>query len=277
MPSHAHDAHGAAMRARVVDFHSHVIPGVDDGARDLAESRAALRSMRSSGVMELIATPHVDGSIAGHSERFGSRMRELDGGWQTLCTMAASDFPDMQVHRGAEVKLDTPEPDLTDSRMRLAGGRFVLVEFPYFTIPPRSARVLAYIRECNWIPIVAHPERYDGVLDDTEILQRWKAAGAYLQVNGPSLLGRYGSQAKAAAGMLLENGWADYLSSDYHARGRTEVLTYRDSMIDMEAETQVELLMWVNPMRMLQGEEPLPVPPLPEKRGIWDRISAAFR
>jgi protein-tyrosine phosphatase len=277
MPPREREAQPVVTRAQVVDFHNHVIPDVDDGARNIEESRAALNALHSSGVQILIATPHVDGSIVHRAERFDARMRELDAGWDALCAVAYEEFPQLKLHRGAEVKLDTPEPDLSDPRMRLAGGRFVLVEFPYFTIPPRSTRVLAYMRERDWVPVIAHPERYDGVEAELALVQQWKAAGAHLQVNGASLTGRYGPEARSAAIALLGSGSADYFCSDYHARGRTEILAYRDLMIDLGAEAQAELLMWINPARLLEGEAPLAVPPLPAKRGLWDRISAPFR
>jgi protein-tyrosine phosphatase len=265
------------MRAHVVDFHNHVIPGVDDGARDPEETRSALNTLTSSGVRTLIATPHVDASIVIRGDRFESRMAELDAGWATLVEVAAAGFPELTVHRGAEMKLDMPDPDFSDPRLRLAGGRFVLVEFPYFTVPPRSTRVIAHIVEQDRVPVIAHPERYGGMEADPAIVQQWRAAGAYLQVNGASLIGRYGPEARSAAITLLENGWADYFSSDYHARGRSEILTYRDLLIEMGAEAQCELLMWVNPTRLLEGEAPLPVPALSVKRGLWDRITGAFR
>ena len=180
------------MRAHVIDFHNHVMPGVDDGARDLDEARSALNSLVSSGVRTLVATPHVDSSIVLRGDRFESRMAELDAGWASLAELAAASFPGLTLHRGAEMKLDVPDPDFSDPRLRLAGGRFVLVEFPYFTIPPRSTRVIAHIVERDRVPVIAHPERYDGLEADPEIVQEWRAAGAYLQVNGASLVGRYG-------------------------------------------------------------------------------------
>jgi protein-tyrosine phosphatase len=66
----------------------------------------------------------------------------------------------MAVHRGAEVALDTPDPDLSDDRVRLAGTRFVLVEFAYMTVPPNAGSVLRRIRDAGWVPVLAHPERY---------------------------------------------------------------------------------------------------------------------
>jgi protein-tyrosine phosphatase len=260
----------------IVDFHNHVIPGVDDGAQEEADTRLALAAMHADGVRIIIATPHVDASIALRQDRMDERMGELDGGWARLQAVLP-EFPELEVHRGAEVKLDTPEPELTDQRFRLGGGRFALFEFPYFTIPPRSASVLALVREQGWIPIVAHPERYPGLRSDLDLVKEWRAAGAYLQVNGPSLTGRYGDEPRAAAIALLENGWVDFLSSDYHARGRPHIAAYRQALLDNDGEEQTVLLMETNPERLLRDEAPLPVPPFAVRKSLWNRIAAPFR
>lgn len=261
----------------MVDFHSHLMPGVDDGARDRDESRAALEAMRSSGVQALITTPHFRGSIALRPDEFEARMRELDDGWTQLTVLGDEAVPGLEIRRGAEVLLDIPEPDLTDPRLRLGGGAFVLVEFPYFTVPPRSTRVISAIRGNGLVPIIAHPERYRDIASDTEVVDEWRKAGAYLQMNGPSLIGRYGGEARSMAVLLLERGWVDYISSDYHARGETGIAEYRDILARMGADVQAEVLMRTNPVRLLNDEPPVPAPPLPQRRRLWDRITAAFR
>lgn len=268
---------GGDGQAGFVDFHSHLIPGVDDGARNGDESRAALEAMRSAGVGAVVTTPHVSGSIVLRPDQFETRMRELDNGWAELVRVRDETVPELDVRRGAEVKLDVPDPDFTDPRLRLAGGRFVLVEFPYFTVPPRSTRVIVAIRERGWIPVIAHPERYRDIESDTALVEEWRAVGAYLQVNGPSLTGRYGPAARSAATLLLERGWIDYLSSDYHARGETGIVEYRAMLAQIGADAQAELLMRTNPARLLNDEPPWPVPPLHARRGLWERIAAVFR
>lgn len=261
----------------MVDFHSHLMPGVDDGARDGDESRGALEAMRSSGVDALITTPHFRGSIALRQDELDARMRELDEGWAQLVELGGEAVPDLDLRRGAEVLLDIPEPDLTDPRLRLGGGAFVLVEFPYFTVPPRSTRVIKAIRSSGFVPIIAHPERYRDIASDTDVVDDWRNAGAYLQMNGPSLIGRYGAEAREMAVFLLERGWADYISSDYHARGETGIAEYGQVLSRMGAHAQAEVLMRTNPVRLLNDEPPVPVPSLPVRRRLWDRIAAAFR
>jgi protein-tyrosine phosphatase len=263
-------------RDGIVDFHNHLMPGVDDGASDREESSAALQHLLEEGVRALITTPHLDASVLVNAERWAQRSAELDAGWEELLSCAAT-VPGISVQRGAELRLDTPEPDLSDARARLAGGSFALVEFAYFTVPPRSARVLASLRRNGWTPVVAHPERYAGIAADEEVIGEWRAAGAYVQVNGCSLIGRYGVEPRVMAQRILARGWADYLSSDYHARGRADIRAYRKLLEDMDGSEQATLLMEQNPRRLLAGQAPLPVPPLGGERGFWGRLAEVLK
>jgi protein-tyrosine phosphatase len=266
-----------ARTSRVVDFHNHMMPGVDDGAVDAAESREGLERLRDEGVRALITTPHVDASLVLRPDLWEPRMSQMDAAWSGLRAVAAALEPVMPVWRGAEIRLDVPDPDLSDSRLRLAGGAFVLVEFPYFAVPPRSDRTLGWLCGQGWVPVIAHPERYAGVRGDDALIASWREAGAYLQVTTGSLLGRYGGEARELALHLIGRGWVDYLCSDYHARGRPQVAACRTLLDELGAGAQADLLMSVNPSRLLEGDAPLAVPPFPIRRGLWSRLSAALR
>jgi len=223
------------------------------------ESAEALALFASEGVSALIATPHVALSLMARGEMAG-RLAEIDRGWADLESVAVG--RGTAIHRGAELRLDAADPDLSDDRLRLAGTRFVLVEFPYFTVPPRSTRTIAQIVRHGWLPIIAHPERYDGLEADLEVVGQWRDAGAYIQVNGAALLGRYGDAARTNAMRLLAAGQVDYLGSDYHARGRIRLTEYCDAITAMGGAEQVALLTATNPARVLEDERPAPVPPL---------------
>lgn len=261
------------MAVGVVDFHNHLMPGVDDGAQDDTQALAGLRAMQADGVAELVATPHLEGMLTGRAARLTERLEELDVAWERLQQLAAS--LSMAVHRGAEVALDTPEPDLSDDRVRLAGTRFVLVEFAYMTVPPNAGSVLRRIRDAGWVPVLAHPERYTRLGGASPgAAGEWRQAGALLQVNGASLLGRYGPDAKRTAQFILERGWADYLCSDFHSRTGPWIAASAAWLREHGGQEQAALLMQANPQRLLRGEDPLPVPPLP--RRLWERVRSIF-
>jgi protein-tyrosine phosphatase len=258
----------------IIDFHNHLMPGVDDGARDPEGTRAGMRAFRTAGVAGAIATPHFAGSLTLDAAQFAARMAELDAGWRALRECAAAE--EFRVWRGAEVALDIPSPELGDERLRLAGTRFVLIEFAFMAVPVNSADILAGIRERGWVPVLAHPERYLRMLHLRELPARWRAAGALLQVNGASLLGRYGPEARQVARRLLAAGEADYVCSDYHVRGEPRTAEYR-AAIARHGPEQAELLLEVNPGRLLQEQLPLPDPPLPQHSAAWRRFREWFR
>jgi protein-tyrosine phosphatase len=260
---------------QVTDFHNHLMPAVDDGAQTREESAAALAVMAAEGVGAIITTPHVNASITGNPELLSTRLAELDTGWAALQEVATGGR--VQLFRGAEVALDTPHPDLSCQSLRLAGTAFVLVEFAYMRIPPNSTGVFRNIRAAGWIPVLAHPERYVEMPTALETAMAWRQAGALLQLNGASLLGRYGPDAKRSAQRLLARGWIDYISSDFHSRSGPWIARYREWLAEHGGGEQAALLMEINPGRLLQGELPLPVPPLRPQRGVWNRMRSIFR
>lgn len=261
----------------LVDFHNHVIPGVDDGAQDIEQARAALERLRDSGVTTLVATPHLDGSLTTRPDALAERLEEIDAGWRALKEMAEIEFPEMTLGRGVELMLNTPSPDLSDERVRLCGGEFLLMEFPYMTVPPQSVQAVSELRMKGWRPVIAHPERYVGLDAKLELPGEWRRCGGHLQVNAGSLVGRYGDEARRVAHELLARGWVDYIASDYHSRGRTAIRSARAQLGELGGEEQADLLMRVNPARLVAGEAPLPVAPLNVRRGLWSRIAKVFR
>lgn len=259
------------------DLHNHLMPGVDDGAADAAEARAALAALRAAGAVHVVTTPHVDGSLTLRADALAQRLAALDAAWAVLTELAADHASGLRLDRGAEVMLDVPAPRLEDPRLRLAGGPFVLVEFPHRILPPQSADTLARLAGQGWIPLVAHPERYAGLGQDLEPIGAWRRAGAYLQVNGGALLGRFGPRVRANALELLARGWADCIASDYHARGEPRLAEYRQALTAQLGAESAELLLSVNPARIARGEAPVPVPPARPRRRVWASVLSWWR
>jgi protein-tyrosine phosphatase len=168
--------------------------------------------------------------------------------------------------------LDVPDVDFSDPRVRLAGTKFVLLEWPRLHLPPGTTQVLQRIRGQGYFPIIAHPERYIGI--DLNLANRWREVGAYLQVTYGSLDGRFGADARVFALRLLRRGMADYLASDFH--GRADRKLYKDEATALlnklgGGEAVVHLCL-TNPARIFREEPPLPVPLLPVDRGFWARV-----
>ena len=266
-----HGARTAGAAVHMIDLHNHLIPGVDDGAASADDACAGISAMHGQGFTAAVCTPHVSGALTRDPAALAARLAELDAGWDVL-RAAAADGPDFALHRGAEVMLDTPEPDLSDARLRMAGTRFVLVEFPFMAVPPNAAAALFELRMKGWEPLLAHPERYANAASDLSDAAEWRRVGARLQVNAGSLAGRYGDRPHRLAWKLLEEGMADYVASDFHTRGRVHTADAAAEM-DRRGGREARLLLTeTNPARLLSGESPLAVPPVPRPRRGWRRL-----
>lgn len=254
------------------DLHSHLVPGVDDGAATLDDALEGVERMTKVGIQRIVTTPHMEASLTRDPERFEARMARVDAAWAEVSRAVGERFPDVDFRRGHEVMLDIPDADWSDARLRLGGSSFVLVEWPRLQLPPGTVEVLSRMRLAGLRPIVAHPERYMGV--DLDIVSEWRRVGAYQQVNYGSLVGRYGAEARILAHRLLRRGWADYMSTDFH--GRAHLKLYKreawQRLQELGGDEQLSLLSGTNPRRVFRDEEPLPVPPLLRERSLWGRF-----
>ena len=258
----------------LVDIHSHLVPGVDDGARHVPGVLNAIERMTHVGIRRLITTPHIDASLALTPDRLEERLEEVTQAWETARDAIREEFPEVEYRRGHEVLIDVPEPDLSDPRIRLAGTSFALIEWPRLQVPPGTPRVVRHICDEGYRPIIAHPERYAGMIHKTELPYQWKEAGARMQVNYGSLVGRYGSEAQAVAWRIVGLGLVDYLASDFHGQSRLKIYK-KEAWAELEerdGHEALDLLCRVNPSRVLEDLEPLPVPAVSAPSVLLQRL-----
>ncbi len=251
----------------MIDLHTHLLPGVDDGARDTACALAVLAGFAADGVTAVACTPHLRASALR-----GGPPRRHDRALDALAAaLAARAGAAPALLHGWEVLLDEPGADLTHPALRLGDAPAVLVEFPRGpALPPRAADELARIRASGVVPVVAHPERYAGCTPAD--VRAWRAAGAVVQGNADALTAAGARGARARA--LLAAGLVDVVASDNHGDARSTA----DARSLLEAEGAGEaatLLTAENPARVLAGRPPLPVPPARVRAGAWGRVRRA--
>ena len=237
----------------MIDLHSHLLPGVDDGSPSIAASVPVLERFVAAGVTRLVCTPHLDASRAASAPV--ARHEAI------LADLRAAAPAGIQIDRGWEIMLDVPGADLRAPGLALAGSTAVLVEFPRTGVPPNSAEELFRLRMSGVVPVLAHPERYSGC--SPEQVTAWRRAGAVMQLDVQALQGSGRTHHVAMA--LLRAGLIDVFSSDNH--GDTRSMTHgRDWLAAHATAEHVELLTHVNASRLLAGEPLVPVPPLPRPR-----------
>jgi protein-tyrosine phosphatase len=261
------------------DLHSHLVPGVDDGSRNLDEVLEGVGRMVERGVTTIVTTPHLDGSLTLDPGALERRLSRMDAAFEEARVAVAAAPPDLRFLRGHEVKLDCPDPDLSDPRLRLGDSDFVLVEWPGLLVPPGTPRVLRALRSQGREFLIAHVERYRGYDEGMTVLERWREEEVFFQVNHGSLVGRYGTEARKRALRLLQEGWVDCLASDFHGRPdlRLYLTATKRLFQELEAEDAWTMLTEVNPARIVANEKPLPVPRVEMGRGVWKRLASLFR
>lgn len=193
----------------LVDLHSHVIPGVDDGARDLAEALAMLRIAVADGIGVIVATPH---AASCPPERIIPAVAELNE------AAAAAGIP-IRVLPGSEVLLapGLPERHAAGQLITLAGTPYILLEIPFRgSWPPFLLQAVYDLQLAGLWPIFAHAERYAAVQAEPHRVQELVARGVPIQINGDSLLGRNGRAARRTAELLIEARMAHLIASDAH-------------------------------------------------------------
>jgi protein-tyrosine phosphatase len=245
----------------VIDLHNHLLPGVDDGSRSVAQSVRVLGRFADQGVTAVCLTPHLlasdaaAGRPADHDRAFGALLA------------AAPTSP--RLHRGAEIMLDRPLPAIV-ARQRsvtLNATQFVLVEFNRMVTFQAAAAALTHVVEIGLTPVLAHPERY--ACCTPEVVRRWRGMGAVMQVDGSTLATSRGRGERARA--LVAEGLADILAGDNHGDDRT-LATAREFLAQHDGSAQAQLLLELNPAAILAGGALEEVPPLPIRTNILSRL-----
>jgi len=244
-----------------VDLHSHILPGLDDGAQTLEDTRRFARRLDAEGVRDVACTTHVKRA---HFPRVD--LTELFERRKEAQRVLDADGLDVRLHPGGELA-DEDALELADHELELiaqgpAHARWLLLECPFAGIDHVFDAAVARLTDLGYGLLLAHPERAAGNLDR---LEPHLEAGALLQVNVSSLTGDHGPVAQERARALVRQGRAYCLASDSHPGTRERLLPagYAALLREGVSELQAERLTQTNPRFLLREGIPRVTVPLP--------------
>ena len=194
------------------DLHSHILPGLDDGAKTIEESMKMLRVAAEDGIKGMAATPH------GKDVRESGTLDLVSEHVETLNRLAGEETLDIKIYIGMEnhLTLDFPELVISGRALPINVGRYILVELPFDSLPDFTNDVLARLQDQGLTPLIAHPERQADIMRNPSIMGDLVGWGMLGQVTSTCILGRFGSEARDTAELLLKNGWVHVISTDCH-------------------------------------------------------------
>jgi protein-tyrosine phosphatase len=249
----------------VIDLHSHLLPGVDDGSRSVARSVAVLKQLAELGVTDICLTPHLTASRAEHG---------IPAAYDAAFALLAAAAPGgVRLHRGAEIMLDRPfsAAAAANRALSLGGSRYVLVEFPRIVPRDTVLTALTQVVASGLVPVLAHPERYSSC--SVAAAGAWRQAGARLQVDATTLLMQTPRADRAR--QLIGAGLADILAADNHGDDRS-LAGAAEALAAEGGKEQADLLTTGNPRAILEDRELSPVEPLALKSSWARRLRRFF-
>ncbi|SHO49559.1 CpsB/CapC family capsule biosynthesis tyrosine phosphatase [Anaerocolumna xylanovorans] len=195
-----------------IDIHSHIIPGVDDGARNMEEALLMLAAAYREGIRSIIATPHVS------YRRDEDRYRKLESAFLELKERAEKEIPELKLYLGSEINYsqDTVYGLCKKEIPTLAGTSYILVEFQPFCEYRYIKGGIQSLIMGGYKPVIAHVERYHRLRGEVEMFEELISMGAYLQSNAMSITGGAGRESKKLTKRLLQKGLLHFIATDSH-------------------------------------------------------------
>lgn len=234
------------------DIHTHLAPGLDDGADDETEVLELLRLAYNDGIRTIIATPHIAEGV------FDNDARSISEGVARLRRVVKRAGLGVQLFEGAEVLVS---PLLEEKYQQgvyptLGKSSYVLVEFPLQVVPPYAWDALFRLCVAGFTPILAHPERNLMVARNPAMIYELVNKGVLVQVNAGSLTGLFGPQARITAELLLLHNLVHFIGSDGHSTRRPPVLSEAVAVAArLMGREKAMRLVEENPARVLAGGE----------------------
>lgn len=249
------------LSSDMIDLHSHILPGIDDGAADVAVSLEMARMFVADGVTDLACTPHI---LPGLYLNTGPQIRVAVQALQAEIDEAG--IP-LRLTTGADVHM---VPDLVTGLrsgrlLSLADSRYVLVEPPHHVPPQKFEDFFFNILVSGYVPILTHPERLTWVGSHYEAIQRMARSGVWMQITAGSLTGAFGKTAQNLAERMLKDGCVHILATDAHdtVRRKPSLSRGRDLAAKFVGSAEAENLVVTRPRGILDNVPASSLPGIP--------------
>lgn len=252
----------------MIDFHIHILPGVDDGARDLTEAIAMAMAAHEEGVRTVVATPHHGNGI--HKNH---RNDILEGVERLRQALKDASIP-LEVLPGSEIHLDPGLMDSLESGELLPvndNGHTLLLELPTDSAPKQLTEILFKLGLRGMKAVLAHPERNSVMQEEPERLYNWVRAGGLVQITAGSLTGDLGDGPQRAAETYMRSGWVHILASDRHdARSRPGVREGFRCACRIVGTERAQDMVSTYPARIIEGLAVSLPTAAPVRRRFWE-------
>jgi protein-tyrosine phosphatase len=237
----------------MIDIHTHILPGVDDGAKTIEDSLQMIQQAIDVGIEVICATPHI---LDGVTPPFQEKVNRT---FQLLHSQVKERELKIKLVLGSEIYIRHDIKSLKEFNFFSLNqtGKYILMELPLGQFPLGVKELIHDLRLEGITPIIAHPERSIIQKDQRKEIENWIRQGALMQINAGSVLGHFGKSARKTAEWLLEKNLAHIMASDAHSpsSASVEVLACAFKKVCQRVgEIKAEELVLHNPSKVLQGE-----------------------
>jgi tyrosine-protein phosphatase YwqE len=202
------------------DMHSHLIAGIDDGAKSIEDAMLMIRALSGMGFKKIITTPHI------FKDYYPNTPETILAGLEKIKNAIVKANLAIEIEAAAEYYMDYYLEELLSNKEQLLtlDKNKVLVEFSTFAAPANAHKMIFKLKTLGYQPVLAHPERYIYFKDAVAEIKKIRDYGCFLQVNLLSLSGYYGAKQKSLGIKLIKSGIVDYLGTDLHNIKQLEYL-----------------------------------------------------